>query len=122
MPMAFEDYLNFELNVEVLDNNRIRVTVEDSPVGSVSADVANPFTADEISHVIAVLDGSTRVSRPEKAQVARAFGEKLFNTIFSGQIYAAYLASLDRARDTGLRIKLGLENAADLQDLPWELI
>ncbi len=116
------DYLNFELNIEALDGSRIRVTVNDSPVGSVSADVANPFTVDEISQVIGVMEQSVKASRAERAQAARAFGEKLFNTIFSGQIYAAYLASLERAGDAGLRIKLDLDNAGALTDLPWELL
>ncbi len=120
--MAVDDYLNFELNVEQLDSSRIRVSVQESPVGSVSADMANPFTPDEISRVIAVLDGSVKANRAERSQTARTFGEKLFNTVFSGQIYAAYLASLDRARDSGLRIKLSFDNAGFLEDLPWELL
>jgi hypothetical protein len=122
MPMAVDDYLNFELNIEAFDDKRIRATVDDSPVGSVAAEVVNPFTPDEISRVIGVLQGSIPTNRAERAQVARAFGEKLFNTIFSGQIYAAYLASLGRAGSAGLRIKLCLEDAGPLRDVPWELL
>jgi CHAT domain len=120
--MAAEDYLNFELNVEAFDGNRLRITLGESPVGSVSVDVTNPFVAEEITAVIKVMEGSTPANRSERARIARAFGEKLYNTVFSGQIYAAYLASLERAGDAGLRIKLGVEDAGLLEDVPWELL
>src|SRR5262245_3208017 len=108
--MSIQDYANFEINIEQLDGNKIRVTVVDSPVGSASADVANPFTLDEINQIISTLDGSVKISRSERSAAARKFGEKLFNTIFSDQIFAAYLTSLERSGSNGLRIKLGLEN------------
>src|SRR5258708_33161083 len=120
--MATQDYLDFELNVEALDNNRLRITVSNSPVGSVSVEVVNPFTLDEIARVIGLLEGSTQAPRAELNQSIRAFGEKLFNTVFSGQVYAAYLASQERAGDSGLRIRLGLEDAGPLQDFPWEFL
>src|SRR5512143_16131 len=99
--MATQDYLNFELEIEALDDNRLRVTLTDSPIGSASVDVPNPFTADEVARVIGMLEGSLQVKRQEVAQTARAFGEKLFNTIFSSQVYAAYLASQERAGKLG---------------------
>ncbi len=122
MTSSNQDYLNFELNIETLDGNRLRISVSDSPVGSVSAEVVNPFTANEIEQVIGALDGSIKLSRGDSARIARAFGEKLFNTIFSGQIYAAFLASRERAGDNGLRVKLCLEDADGLEHWPWELL
>src|SRR5258708_6832009 len=120
--MATQDYLDFELNVEALDNNRVRITVSNSPVGSVSVEVADPFTPEEIARVIGLLEGSIQSGRAELNQTIRAFGEKLFNTLFTGQVYAAYLASQERAGDAGLRIRLGLEDSGPLQDLPWEML
>ena len=120
--MANQDYVNFELNVEALDGNRLRVTVDDSPVGSVSVEVPNPVTPDEITNIIGLLEGSIQASRSDVAKAARAFGEKLFGGIFSGQVSAAYLASQERAGDAGLRIKLGLDDSGPLASLPWELL
>jgi hypothetical protein len=120
--MANRDYLDFELNVEALVNNRLRVTVTSSPVGSVSIESTNPFTPDEIAQIVALLEGSEKVSRAELNKAARDFGEKLFNTVFSGQVYAAYLASVDRAGEVGLRIRLGLDDAGFLGEAPWELL
>jgi hypothetical protein len=54
--------------------------------------------------------------------VARTFGERLFSTIFAGQVYAAYVNSRTQAGEDGLRIKLGLDSAESLEDLPWELL
>jgi hypothetical protein len=34
--MATQDYLDFELNIETLPNDQLRVTLANSPVGSVS--------------------------------------------------------------------------------------
>src|SRR5258708_18168265 len=99
--MSSQDYLAFELNVEALDGNKLRVTVANSPVGSVSVDAANPFTPDELTRVIGLLEGSVQATRSALNQEIRAFGEKLFNAIFSGQVYAAYLASVERAGASG---------------------
>jgi CHAT domain/CARDB len=118
-----QDYLDFELTIELLPSGKLRITVVNSPVGSVANEIANPFSAEDISRILAVLDGSSRTTRGEAARAARAFGEKLFGAVFSGQIYAAYLASLNQVGEkAGLRIKLGLENANELTDLPWELL
>src|SRR5271165_5126011 len=103
--MSVQDYLDFELNVELLDGGRLRITVNASPVGSVQAQIANPFTDADITRVLGLLEGSIQATRSALNQEIRAFGEKLFTTIFSGQVYAAYLASLDRAGAGGLRIR-----------------
>src|SRR5207244_10415847 len=120
--MANRDYLDFEMNVEALDSSRLRVTVTSSPVGSVSVETTNPFTTDDIAHIIGLLEGSVPSTRADLNKAVRDFGEKLFNTIFAGQIYAAYLSSIDRAGDAGLRIRLGLDDSGMLADAPWELL
>jgi hypothetical protein len=120
--MATQDYLDFELNIETLPNDQLRVTLANSPVGSVSVEVPNPITPAEATRIIGILDGSTRAPRGEAARAARAFGEKLFSAVFSGQIYAAYLTSRSQAGERGLRVRLNLDKAESLYDLPWELL
>src|SRR5258708_7982308 len=120
--MSTQDYLDFELNVEALDARKLRVTVANSPVGSVSVDTANPFTPDELTRVIGLLEGSVQATRSVLNQEIRAFGEKLFNTVFSWQGYAAYPASLERAGASGLRIRLGLAAPGPRATIPWELL
>ncbi|MCS6870682.1 MAG: CHAT domain-containing protein [Anaerolineae bacterium] len=120
--MATQEYLDFELSIEALPNDQLRVTLVNSPVGSASVDVPNPITSAEAERIISILDGRTRVPRGEAARAARAFGEKLFSAVFSGQIYAAYLTSRSQAGERGLRIRLNLDKAEGLYDLPWELL
>ena len=120
--MATQEYLDFELTVEALPNGQLRVTLANSPVGSVAVDVPNAITPAEAERIIGILDGRTRVPRGEAARAARAFGEKLFSLLFSGQIYAAYLTSRSQAGERGLRVRLNLDKAEALADLPWELL
>jgi hypothetical protein len=120
--MATQDYLDFELNIEDLGNNKFRIAVGNSPVGSASIEINNPFQIEEITRILGVLERTIQTTRAERARLARAFGEKLFNAIFTGDIYAAYLASKDRASALGLRIKLSIQDAGMLEDVPWELL
>src|SRR5258708_19930658 len=106
--MATQDYLDFELNVEARDNDKLRITVSNSPVGSVSVEAADPFTPEEIARVIGLLEGSIQSGRAELNQTIRAFDEKLFNTLFTGQAYAPYLASQAPPPASLPRIRLAL--------------
>jgi hypothetical protein len=120
--MSTQDYLDFELDVEALAQNRIRVTVVISPLGSVSLESAMPFVGDDVARMIGILDGSIRIPRAEAGRAARTFGEQLFGAVFTGQVYAAYLASRNQAGERGLRIKIGLDDAGDMELWPWELL
>jgi CHAT domain/CARDB len=116
------EYLDFELNIELLPDGKLRVTLLNSPAGSATTNAVNPFTEDETRRIIGILDGSIRITKSDAVRTLRAFGEKLFTSLISGNIYAAYLTSKSTAGERGLRIKLGLENAGVLQEIPWELI
>lgn len=120
--MPAREYLDFELNVEALPDGKIRITVAESPVGSPTVESTNPFTADEIARMVGILGGAIQASRGEAARAARNFGERLFNAVFTGQVYAAYVASRAQAGESGLRIRLTLDQAGPLGDLPWELL
>lgn len=117
--MPSQDYLDFELNIEALGNNRLRIRA--GSVEAVEVDIPGTF-ADDIKRIFGILDGSQKVSRAERDRIARIFGEKLFGLVFPDQILAAYRASLQFPGEAGLRIKLLLENAGSLADLPWELL
>ncbi|MBN1679984.1 MAG: CHAT domain-containing protein [Anaerolineae bacterium] len=120
-------YLDFELRIDELGGERYRATVVDMPLGEDQAQVINdfvlPFAGDELNRTLAVLSGRLRVSGTERARVARTFGEGLFKAVFAGPVYTVYFSSRDRARMVeGLRIKLALEQAGSLRDLPWEFL
>lgn len=120
--MSLQDYLNFDLNVEALDDNKLQISVAASPFGATSVEAPVPFTDEELTPFLGVLDGSTQVSRTDRVRLYRAFSERLGNAVFAGPVGEAYLASLTKAGSRGLRLRLGLEKAGDLKTLPWELL
>jgi hypothetical protein len=117
-------YVNFVIELSALPNGQYRIQVQSSPVGEASADVNNPFTDDEIRQILAVLGRQKRVSRMEETQTARQFGQRLFEFLIQNnqEINTAYFASLDRAGNDGLRIRLSTEDGGPLATLPWELM
>lgn len=117
-------YLNFAIEVAALPDGNYRISVT-SPVGEVTADVAPPFTPTDIADALAVFTRQREgISKLEETQAARQFGQRLFSFLIRSNedIHAAYFASLDRAGGRGLRIRLSVENAGPLRDLPWEFL
>lgn len=116
-------YLNFAVDVSSLPNGRYRVRVS-SPVGEASADLDPPFTSQELDAYLAILGRTARDSRAKEADTAREFGTRLFDFLIrqNNDINAAYIASLERAGSSGLRLRLTVENAGDLRHVPWEYV
>ena len=58
-------------------------------------------------------------------EAARELGGKLFESVFSGEVRACLRSSLHEVycqEGTGLRLKLRLQEAPELADLPWEFL
>src|SRR5690242_8305747 len=57
-------------------------------------------------------------------EIERADGARLFETVFDGEVRACLRGSLDEAErlGLGLRIRLRLNQAPELADLPWEYL
>jgi len=110
---------DFQLTLESLAENKIRVSLVDSPAGTAVIETAMPLSADDMARMIGVLDGTTRATRGDAAKAARAIGERLFTTIISGDIYTAYNVSRQKG---DLRIRLNLDEAGPFADWPWELL
>jgi len=67
--------------------------------------------------------GMRKADSPEN-RAAREFGQKLFDTVFHGELETAFRESLEaaRKRGNGLRIRLLLDETPELADLPWEYL
>jgi hypothetical protein len=120
-------YLDFEVKIDDLGGGRYRATVIDMPLGEGQAQVTNdfmlPFSPDDLAKILAVLGGRVDVPTAERLRQARMFGEALFKAVFAGPVYTVYFSSQDRAQmAVGLRVKLFLENAGSIANLPWELL
>jgi hypothetical protein len=121
--MASPRRANFIIELSALPNGRYRVEAR-APIGSASADVDNPFSESEIDDLLAILSRRRRVLASVEAQTAAQFGGRMFDMLFrsSDQIYAAYFNTLSNIGEAGLRIRLSVERAGALANLPWELI
>lgn len=116
--------LSFAVDLAELPDGRIRISVT-SPVGEATADVVNPFSADDIARYARTLNPETPdIAASERENTVHELGDRLYQFIFlaSPQIQAAYFTSLDRAGNDGLRILFTVERAGVLAGLPWEAL
>lgn len=68
---------------------------------------------------------STRRIHTAEMEAARELGGKLFDAVFGNEVRACLRSSLDEAYrqdETGLRLKLRLQEVPELADLPWEFL
>ena len=124
-------YEDFELKIEHV-GGRYRAQVLHSPGGEASGYFDLPLTRDRIELLILQMGQPRRRRRPisrsihtPEMQAARELGGELFETVLSDEIRACFRTSLERVygkRNTGLRIKLRLEEVPELAELPWELL
>jgi hypothetical protein len=116
--------LNFTVDLTELPDGTTRIAVT-SPVGEASVITPNPFTDAEIAAATALLaDGAADMGSIEQNHTARQLGQRLFQFLIRDHddIYSAYFASLAQAGNDGLRLRLSVDEAGKLADLPWELL
>ena len=117
-------YLNLILEITALPDDRYRINMT-APVGSVSAEAPAPFSPEELLDFTAIFSRQREgITRAQEAQAARIFGARLFDFLIrkNQDLNAAYFASLERAGNDGLRLRLVLQNAGALAALPWEFL
>ncbi|MBK8448173.1 MAG: CHAT domain-containing protein [Micropruina sp.] len=126
--MAALDYLDFDLEVEAGATPDVyKVSVLASPRGEASGQMTFPFNADALENVILKL-GRTRsgvraIGSPTQ-DLAQKFGSSLYDALFAGEVGTCFRRSLDEAdaQRKGLRIRLRLEGAPQLAEVPWEYL
>ncbi len=120
-------YLDFELKIE-REGDHYAARVLRSPVGEAASTFTLPFSEDRLALLVLKLSGTrsrTRAIRSPEIEAARELGGKLFEAVFTGEVRDRLRSSLDEAQrqeGTGLRLKLRLQDAAELADLPWEYL
>lgn len=83
-----------------------------------------PFTERELADFSSMFGGQ-RVRRIQSPQLerTRAFGGRLYKAVFSDELDELLASSLSEAgSDSGLRIRLDLDQAPDLVNIPWEYL
>jgi hypothetical protein len=120
-------YLDFDLLIERTGENLYRARVLASPAGQATKVFSLPFTSLELENFFLRIGrprrGVRRLESPEMEN-AKTFGGKLFRAVFDDEMLAALRSSQDEARkqQLGLRIRLRLNDAPDLVNLPWEYL
>ena len=125
--METSKYLDFDLSIERMGENAYRARVLASPAGLAKADFSMPMSPMEIENFVLKVGRMRRTVRriesPEM-QAAKDFGSKLYKAVFSDEVQSTLRSSLDQARaqGLGLRIRLRLNEAPELVDIPWEYL
>ena len=120
------EYRNFDLLIES-HASAYHARVLSSSVGEGAAEFDFPFSDLELENFVLRIGGSRRdVRRIESPQMqaAKAFGTRLFEAVFSGQVRDLYQGALRSAeRDgLGLRLLLRLLDVPELVNVPWEYL
>jgi hypothetical protein len=125
--MASASYLDFDLLIERSGENTYRARVLSSPAGQANGDITLPFSQIELENYLLRIGrprrGVRRLESPEM-ETAKIFGGQLFKSVFSDELMSALRSSLDEAKkqNQGLRIRLRLNDAPELVNLPWEYL
>ncbi len=126
--MSALSYENFDLRLEPsLSGYLLSVS---SPAGEARSELT-PFAEAELdaflSQAIGFLGREISLSTPQDGvtpETFKAFGHKLFERVFSGEVLGRFERSLGLLEGSGkhLRLRLYLEGVPELAGLPWEYL
>lgn len=123
--MDSRSYADFDLVIEQ-QGDHYRARVVGSPAGQAAVEFDSLFSPLELENFVLRMGrpqrGMRRIDSSELGTI-KTFGTRLFRTVFSDEVYACYLRSLDDVlqQDKGLRIRLRIDVPA-FHDLPWEYL
>ena len=118
-------YLDFDLLIEGVPG-AYRVRILASPTGQATGSFTAPLSPLELENFYLKVgrprEGMRSLNSPEM-EAAKQVGGRLFEAVFTEQVYTTFRSSLDNARQgqKGLRLRLRV-NAPELNDLPWEYL
>ena len=116
-------YLDFELQI-AREGDQFAARVLHSPEGEPLNRFSLPFSQERLELLVLKLGSfrrGTRTVHTPEMEAARELGGKLFDAVFGGDVRACFKSSLTEAREEegrGLRIKLRLQDAPELTDIP----
>ncbi len=127
------EYLDFELQIEQTTTvGQYQVSVVASPAGETQQPlpIAFPFDDRDLERLQLKLENAllrsrsrTRRALSAEEQVVRQFGQRLFETVFQGDVRSLFYESRLKAdhEDKGVRLKLRLQ-PTEFAQLPWEFL
>lgn len=120
------DYLDFDIAI-VKEPSGYRAQVTSSPVGPAEAPFVLPFEAAELAQFMIAV-GPPRVTSRRLVPVAARlpgvedYGTRLGDALLSGAVGEAFRRSLEKAGSDNLRVRLRLDDAPELEPIPWEYL
>lgn len=119
-------YLDFDLELESRGGKYV-ARVLASPGGEGKTEFVLPFSDQDIELLLLKMGFSSARRRgrdASKLDAAKQFGGKLFATVFAGPVQRCWLTSMEKAagEGAGLRLRLRMNEAPELADLPWEFL
>lgn len=125
--MPILNYLDFDLILSG-DGSAFRAHVINSPAGQARTPFKEPFSSQALDAFFAQVGragGGPGANQPQSDEDAvKTFGAQLFDAVFQGEVREVFRRSVDAAdrEQAGLRLKLRLDDAPTLADLPWEFL
>jgi hypothetical protein len=119
-------YLDFYLLLSRTERG-YRAQVLSSPAGEASSDFVAPFSDLELENFVLRIGrprrGTRRTGSPEM-EAAKTLGKGLYDAVFSGDVKACWSTSLSEAeaQNAGVRLRLRIADAPELNDVPWEYL
>ena len=117
------EFVNLDLMILGEGQGAYQARIVESPGGSANLAFKVPFDRLELEEYLMRLRKPSRSSA--EVQAAKDFGGKLYDTLFQGDMRDVLRSSKDEADRAGkglrLRLRFG-DSAADLGDIPWELL
>ena len=120
-------YSEFRLSIDREPSAGSYRVVATSPSGEALGWFKLPFSDIELENFVLKIGRTRRGERGYKSpemELAKAFGGRLFSSLFDGDVKELFRSSLADARteNRGLRITLSLTGAAELSQIPWEYL
>lgn len=121
------DYLDFDLTIARVSEGNYRARVTDSPHGQATSNFALAISPKELERLHVRVGGEHRrtslLGSPQVAEL-KTFGGDLYERVFTANLRACLLASIQAAsrQDKNLRLRLNLSDAPELAALPWEFL
>jgi hypothetical protein len=119
-------YLDFDLLIRRTEVG-YRAQVLASPAGEAAADFTAPFSGLELENLLLKMGrprrGTRHIGSPQM-EVAKTLGKGLYDSVFSGDVKDRWRSSqsVAEAQNVGLRLRLRITDAPELNDVPWEYL
>jgi CHAT domain len=119
-------YLDFDLLIRRTEGG-YQAQILSSPAGQASSNFPAPLSDLELENFLLRLGrprrGTRRIGSTEM-ESAKELGRRLYEAVFSGEVRACWRSSLTdaEAQGVGLRLRLHIEGAGEISELPWEYL